>query len=324
MAEDADNAYFKKLLALVPAHFHFIEDKNATQGIETGQAPGQTGRQLKNKRKHDVAFSSEPSSPGQDGDSARDEKIRGKKESKQKKKKKQREKTGPKINVQEAQEKLRARIAELQAKRANNLSSAEVQEQKRLERKQRKLNSKGKQKPSKKDGGAHKENGVSVAQQAPVRQLIKPVVTNDGKVVFSKFDFSQSGKKEKSSELAGKDYKRILARLEQRDAKVAKLKETDAEAGSRLEQKFIWKDVMTKARGEKIKDDIGKVKKAMKRKEKVKEQRQKKWKDRKATEEKMQKQRQQKRQDNIQKRKDEKKAKHRKKLIKKGRILPGF
>ena len=44
-----------------------------------------------------------------------EEKIKGKKESKQKKKKKAaKEKTGPGINIQEAQEKLRARIAELQ------------------------------------------------------------------------------------------------------------------------------------------------------------------------------------------------------------------
>ena len=44
-----------------------------------------------------------------------EEKIKGKKDSKQKKKKKtSKEKAGPGINMQEAQERLRARIAELQ------------------------------------------------------------------------------------------------------------------------------------------------------------------------------------------------------------------
>ena len=44
-----------------------------------------------------------------------EEKIKGKKDSKQKKKKKAgKEKTGPSINIQEAQERLRVRIAELQ------------------------------------------------------------------------------------------------------------------------------------------------------------------------------------------------------------------
>ena len=44
-----------------------------------------------------------------------EEKIKGKKDSKQKKKKKTlKEKAGPGINMQEAQERLRARIAELQ------------------------------------------------------------------------------------------------------------------------------------------------------------------------------------------------------------------
>ncbi|KAL8599729.1 hypothetical protein ACOMHN_031884 [Nucella lapillus] len=323
MAQDMDTTYFKNLLALVPSQFCFIEEKHVTQTTED-QNQTETGGNDKQskKRKHKEAFKAQTPSLGQDADSARDEKIRGKKESKQKKKKK--ENAGPKINIQEAQERLRARIAELQAKRAqNHLTTAEMQEQKRLDRKQRKLKTKGKQKNKK---GAEKHKGAEepIKEQVPIRKPSKPIINKEGKLVFSRFDFSHSGGKEAKSELVGKDYKRILARLEQRDAKVAKLKETDSEAASKLEQKFVWQDVLTKARGEKIKDDVSKVKKAIKRKEKMKEQRQDKWKGRKATEDKMQTQRQEKRQGNLQKRKDEKKAKHRKKLIKKGRILPGF
>lgn len=323
MADDADNVYFKKLLNMVPAHFHL-----SGEGKDTVQNTDPDGDQpAKKKRKGQNLLT--PQTDGVSGnvqviDSAREDKIRGKKESKQKKKKKQKEATGAKINIQEAQEKLRARIAELQAKRAQNLTSAEMQERKRLERKQRRLNARGKHKNKKKDEGSHGDSDAPATEPVPVTKATKPVVTKEGKLIFSKFDFTKSGEKEKTSDLAGKDYKRILARLEQREAKVAKLKETDAGAASKLEQKYVWQDVMKKAKGEKIKDDPTKLKKAIKRKEKMKESRKKKWESRKATEDKAQKDRQQKRQDNIQKRKDEKKAKHRKKLIKKGRILPGF
>lgn len=50
-----------------------------------------------------------------------------------------------------------------------------------------------------------------------------------------------TGEKDKhSTSLVGKDYKRLLAKLEQRDAKVAKVKEIDPEAAARLEEKHVW------------------------------------------------------------------------------------
>ena len=54
-----------------------------------------------------------------------------------------------------------------------------------------------------------------------------------------------AGEKEKhSTSLVGKDYKRLLARLEQRDAKVAKVKEVDPDAAARLEEKHVWQVCM--------------------------------------------------------------------------------
>ena len=50
-----------------------------------------------------------------------------------------------------------------------------------------------------------------------------------------------AGEKQKhGGALVGKDYKRLLARLEQRDAKVAKVKASDPEAAAKLEQKHVW------------------------------------------------------------------------------------
>jgi hypothetical protein len=46
--------------------------------------------------------------------------------------------------------------------------------------------------------------------------------------------------REKRSTLVGKDYKRLLQRLEQRDAGVAKVREQDPEKAVKLEHKHIW------------------------------------------------------------------------------------
>ena len=208
-----------------------------------------------------------------------------------------------------------------------------TQEEKRLRRKQSKLNAKLK----KKGGGAsklsHKEEKAQLAAQGLKSPPQSKITNQNGQPVKSKFDFSVisfdnglSGREEKSrtSDLHGRDYKRLLEKVEKRQEKVEQLKEKDPEAGRKLEEKFQWQSMMSKARGEKVKDDPTLLKKAAKRKEKVKEQKGKKWDARKKAKEDLQQKRQDKREANINKRRDATKEKKRKKLIKKGRIVPGF
>ncbi|KAK7095175.1 surfeit locus protein 6 homolog [Littorina saxatilis] len=326
---DKDNVYFKQLLDLVPAQIYFNEEAKGiirNKGEDASETKTSNGRPAKKMRVDPI--NKQTVSNLQTTLNAMEEKIKGKKESKQKKKKKAgKEKTAPTVNIQEMQEKLRARIAQLQAKRAQGLSGAEQQEQKRLERKQRRMNANKKNKNKNKGSKASQDSIPTPNADSPVvaKRPNKPIVNKEGKMVFSKFDFTQSGEKEKhTGTLVGKDYKRLLAKLEQRDAKVAKVKESDPDAAAKLEQKHVWQDVLSKAKGEKVKDDPVLLKRALKRKEKMKTHRVKKWDDRKQIVEKHKNQRQDKREKNLQKRKDDKKAKHRKKLIKKGRILPGF
>lgn len=153
------------------------------------------------------------------------------------------------------------------------------------------------------------------------------ILNNQGKPVKTKFDFSMfsvGNDKSHFSELRGRDYQRLLEKVEKRKEKVETLKEKDLDSGQRLEEKFKWQDMIHKAKGEKVKDDPAMLKKSLKKKEKMKEQKKKKWGERTKNVEDMKKKKQEKRTANINKRKADKKDKVRKKMIKKGRIIPGF
>ena len=155
----------------------------------------------------------------------------------------------------------------------------------------------------------------------------KPVYNKEGQMVFSKFDFTDSAKKdkkEKGSDLTGKDYKRLLEKIEKRNEKISRLKNKDEGAAKSLENKFKWEAVMNKAEGQKVKDNPELLKKALKKKEKMRDQKKKKWDDRVSSVQKLQSDKQKKRTDNLQKRKQGNKDRKIQKAKKKGRIVPGF
>ncbi|XP_970642.2 surfeit locus protein 6 homolog isoform X2 [Tribolium castaneum] len=151
----------------------------------------------------------------------------------------------------------------------------------------------------------------------------KPVFNSEGKMVFSKFDFSNLGtKKEKKQE---KDPKKLLQKLEKQKEKIEELQETgDIEKVVEIKEKEAWKNALAKAQGEKVKDDPILLKKTVQRQEQKKRSSKKKWEKRMENVEKGKKERQEKRSENIEKRKQEKKKKKMKKAVKKGKIIPGF
>ena len=170
--------------------------------------------------------------------------------------------------------------------------------------------------------------GPSDSNKSPTKNMTtpsKPIFNKEGQMVFSKFDFTDSNKKEKhKSEFKGKDYKRLLEKIEKRNEKIKKVKNKDEAAGKVLQDRYKWKAAFDKAEGEKVKDNPEMLKKALKRKEKMKEKTKKKWKDRENTVKKQQDARQEKRNKNIQARKQTKKDNKLKKAKKKGRLIPGF
>lgn len=123
--------------------------------------------------------------------------------------------------------------------------------------------------------------------------------------------------------LTGKNYKQLLTRIEARKTHLEQLREKDEGKAKKEEEKMRWTNVLYKAEGMKIKDNEELLHVSLKKKEKMKAQRKKKWAKRsEQVVEKMQK-RQDKRKRNIKRRVDAKIEKRKQKARKKGRVLPG-
>ncbi|KAK0429359.1 hypothetical protein QR680_011342 [Steinernema hermaphroditum] len=143
---------------------------------------------------------------------------------------------------------------------------------------------------------------------------------------FSRFDFvvKNEDKKEtrndKRDKFQGKDYKRLLEKAEKRKERIAGVREKDPEKAEKIEENIRWKNAMQRAAGVKVKDDIGLLKKSLKRKEKMKQNKKKKWGNREKQVKADEAKKQQKRETNLQKRRDTVKKAKMDKLRKKGRI----
>lgn len=111
-----------------------------------------------------------------------------------------------------------------------------------------------------------------------------------------------------------KKLKGLLAKAEEHEAKLAKLKATNAEQADATKTAEAWDAAQRRAKGEKVKDDAALLRKALKRKEKTKEASRAKWAERTAAVEEAQAAKQKKRRDNMQKRLDNKKASRMKKV----------
>ncbi|XP_012253831.2 surfeit locus protein 6 homolog [Athalia rosae] len=152
----------------------------------------------------------------------------------------------------------------------------------------------------------------------------KPIFNSEGKMVFSKFDFSAIGAK-KVQPKEDKDPKKLLLKLEKQKQKINDLEQAGKkDVADELKEKQAWKTVLAKASGEKIRDNPELLKKSVKKEEQKKKRSLKKWDSRLEGVQKALNEKQQKRQENIQKRKKEKKVNKLKKAAKRGRIIPGF
>nr|XP_050851215.1 surfeit locus protein 6 homolog [Vespula vulgaris]XP_050851216.1 surfeit locus protein 6 homolog [Vespula vulgaris] len=152
----------------------------------------------------------------------------------------------------------------------------------------------------------------------------KPIFNSEGKMVFSKFDFSEIGTKKKSLK-SEKDPKKILQQLQQKNEKLKELEQSgEKDKVEEIKEKEAWKSALAKASGEKVKDDPDLLKRTIKRQELKRKKSSKKWESRIESVQKSKQERQEKRQENITKRKREKKTNKLKKAAKKGRVIPGF
>ena len=177
----------------------------------------------------------------------------------------------------------------------------------------------------------HTKGGVNGATNGPTdapdktAPSGKPIYNKEGKMVFSKFDFSASGVNQTpSGGSKGKDYKKLLQKIEHDKSKLEQLKERDADAAKVAMEKASWKKVLQKAEGVKVKDNPELLKKSIKRKDKRINRSKKDWSERQTKVEEKIKARQDKRKANVDKKKKGRIDKKIKKAKKKGRIVPGF
>lgn len=92
----------------------------------------------------------------------------------------------------------------------------------------------------------------------------------------------------------------------------------------KLKERDAWNNVLAKAEGVKVKDNIELLKKTIARKERQKKVSKTKWEERQHILEKTKKEKQDKRTNNLLKKKQDNKEKNKKKAIKKGRFIPGI
>lgn len=237
------------------------------------------------------------------------------------------------ISLSALQERLKEKIEGLHRKRNAGEASRGVGErteeemaqkrQKRMERQKKKKGQRQRDKSAKKKG-----NGKNLEQDSAEASTRPSVVDETGRVVFSKFDFSTTARKEaKTVENTSKkkDYKKLMAKAEAAQRKLEDIKKTDERRGEELAKKLMWQKAVDMARGTKLKDDPKMLKKSAKRIESKKKKSAKEWDERKKQEKEAMEKRQAKRKANIDERKEQIRSKKMKKKGKKSKgRTPGF
>lgn len=90
------------------------------------------------------------------------------------------------------------------------------------------------------------------SEEAPKVPKPKPVFNSEGKMVFSKFDFSEIGVKKKLPK-SQNDPKKMLQQLQQKKEKLKQLEDLgDKEKAEDIREKDAWKSALAKASGEKV------------------------------------------------------------------------
>lgn len=216
-------------------------------------------------------------------------------------------------NVGELEERLRAKLADMGCVQGGNKRKGSKQKLTKVEKRQK----------SKEEKRLKAKLLKSAASKTTSSTLAKPVYNSEGKMVFSKFDFTNgdAGRANKKKV----DDKTTLVKVQKNKEKIKSLEaKGDSEKVKQLVEETAWSSALEKSAGVKVKDDVTLLKKSIKKQEQRKKSSKKKWDARQESEDKRKDARQHKRSENINKRKQDKKQNKMKKLAKKGRSVPGF
>ena len=248
----------------------------------------------------------------------------------------------PKINQEELQSRLRARIEELRARRKADGSDGgparsrqdllEARRKKSDARKQHKKELRVKAKQEEERLNNQRLQGSGSPLSADLFSPRSPM-QQDNNFSFGRIAFEDGQQADSTlsgvTQIKKKGPQDPKTALEAAKKKASRLGGYDETKRADIEEKDAWLNAKKKAHGERVRDDQNLLKKALKRKEKTKSKSEKEWNERTEGVRKGQEMRQRKREDNIAKRKEEKGGKKGKpkaaksaKPKKKGR--PGF
>lgn len=214
------------------------------------------------------------------------------------------------------QEKLQAKLITLGKK----ASTEKDREKLRMKRKLKKERKKQKTKKPKTENNSKEgsEDKSKIVKDSKAFNI-------EGSILFSKLEVGDSAvakKKKKTRGLpTGKNYKMMLEKVEKQKGKIQKLEENDTEAAKVAKEKLLWKKVLAKADGVKVKDSEDYLRSALKKKEKLKQKRKTQWKIRDKDVKKKIFSRQEKRKENIDKKKQARFDKKIKRARKRGRVV---
>jgi hypothetical protein len=229
-------------------------------------------------------------------------------------------------SVSELQQRLKAKLESLQGPKSNKPGKSD---RKKLSKQEKKVKMMEEKKLASKMA---KIRTAAASATAPATtngvSKAKPVFNAEGKVVYSKFDLgTKSTINNGSTAITSnpkKDPKAVLASIQKQKEKLKKMEDKgETEIAKNMKESSAWTKALDKTEGVKVKDDVGLLKKSIKKQEQKKKSSAKKWTERTGDEKKKKDERQQKRTDNIKKRKTDVKANKMKKLAKRGRV-PGF
>uniref|UniRef100_A0A8R1TRF9 SURF6 domain-containing protein n=1 Tax=Onchocerca volvulus TaxID=6282 RepID=A0A8R1TRF9_ONCVO len=204
-----------------------------------------------------------------------------------------------------ALKKLQEKLEQFRAKRRGKMTAYQYEEKRKLKRRMSKLKMKERRTVAKqqmKNSKLPTDEAVSSKRPKLERESISgEMEKKDDKLIFSKFDFivrdekQKETKKDKRDKFTGKDYKRLLQKAEKREERLEHVRSKNPEKALRIENNIQWKKALSRAEGQKVKDNPELLKRSLKRKEKMKEYKKKKWASRVEHTQQMQARRQEKR-----------------------------
>ena len=226
---------------------------------------------------------------------------------------------------EELRQRLQSRLEELRANINVNDKKKEKKLKKklaRIEKNKRETNDLKQKMMSLGKSVGNKGNLLKASESVGAVPKSKGVKTEKG-VVFSKFDFKDdlTPKEVKKSV----DPQAALNKLKKEKEKIKMWEEKGRkEKAAKIENNIAWDKALNKAQGEKVKDDVGLLKKSIKKQKQIKTSSKKKWEKRSEEVKNKESAFVEKREGNMAKRKKDKKDKKMKKLAAKGRHVPGF